>query len=70
MVVSKAGEGDVVQLQTEDAVDKVADWYTKKLKPTKIVRQPGNVILKSDELSVIITSSGNGSNIMLKQGGN
>jgi hypothetical protein len=69
MVISKAGEGNVVQLQTEDSVDKVADWYTEKLKPAEIVRRPGNVILKAGELAVIITSNGGGSNIMLKQGG-
>lgn len=58
----------MVQLQTEDSLDKVADWYTEKLKPTEIVRQPGNVILKAGELAVIITGNGGGSNIMLKQG--
>ncbi|HEY0321254.1 MAG TPA: zinc ribbon domain-containing protein [Pyrinomonadaceae bacterium] len=68
MVVSKAGEGDVVQLETKDAIDKVADWYTAKLKPTEIFRKPDNVILKADEMAVIITSNGSGTNIMLKQG--
>lgn len=67
MVISKAGEGETVQLQTEDSVAKVADWYTEKLKPTKVVRQPGNVVLKSEEMAAIITANGNGSNIMLKR---
>jgi hypothetical protein len=68
MVISKAGEGDVVQLQTGDSVEKVTDWYTNKLKPTQVIRQPENVVLKSDKLSVFIRSSGDGTSIMLKQG--
>jgi hypothetical protein len=68
MVISKAGEGDMVQLRTEDSVQKVADWYTAKLKPTQVIRQPGNVVLKSDKLSVFIRSTGDGTAIMLKQG--
>lgn len=69
MVISKAGEGNVVQLQTEDPLNKVADWYADKLKPTEIFRQPKNVVLKAEDMSVIITPSGTGgSNIMIKQG--
>jgi hypothetical protein len=68
MVISKAGEGEVVQLQTDDSVKKVADWYTDKLKPTQVIRQEENVVLKSDKMSVFIRSSGDGTSIMLKQG--
>lgn len=68
MVVSKAGEGNVVQLETEEALEKVTNWYKDRLKPTEIVQRPGNVILKSDEATAIITANGNGTNIMIKQG--
>lgn len=69
MIVSKAGEGDVMQLTTTDSVNKVADWYINELQPEEILRRPNNVVLKTDEVGVVITSNGNGANIMLKQGG-
>jgi hypothetical protein len=69
MVFSKAGEGDMMQLETEDAIERVADWYKDTLKPTEMVRRPENVIFKSGGTAVIITpNEGGGSNIMLKQG--
>lgn len=69
MIISREGEGDKVQLTTKDDVDKVADWYIAQFKPTKIVRMTGNAVLRSDEIAVIITAGGDGSNILLKQGG-
>jgi hypothetical protein len=68
MVISKAGEGDRVQLETEDAADKVADWYMERLKPTQIIRSPENAVLRTDRMAVIITrKEGGGSLITLKQ---
>jgi hypothetical protein len=69
MVISKAGEGDVVQLQTADSVQKVTDWYTRKLKPEQVIKQAGNVVLKSGKLSVVIRPTGDGTSIMLTQDG-
>ncbi|MBD0370088.1 MAG: hypothetical protein ICV60_04585 [Pyrinomonadaceae bacterium] len=68
MVMSRAGEGDVVQLQTADGMEKVADWYIENLKPEKTVRLPESVILKSGDVGIVITPNGSGSNIMLRQG--
>jgi hypothetical protein len=68
MVISKAGEGDMLQLSSDDSLDKVADWYVEKFKPTKIVRQPDSAVLKSEKMVVILTANGKGTNIMLKQG--
>jgi hypothetical protein len=68
-IISKSGEGDVVQLQTDDSIDEVADWYKKKLNPTEIIQQPERVIYKSDKLTAFISSNGTGTNIMLRQGG-
>ena len=68
MEVTRGHEGSILQLHTQDALDKVVDWYNSKLKPDKVVRVPGvNAILKTDELNVIITAAGNGTNILLKQ---
>jgi hypothetical protein len=67
MVISKSGEGDMVQLQTEDSVDKVADWYIEKFKPAKIVRQSESAVLRAEKMAIVITSTGEGTNIMLKQ---
>lgn len=69
MEITDASEGDVLQLQTSDSLDKVASWYMEKLKPSKVVRMPGtNVILEADEMKAIITAKGDGTSILLKQG--
>lgn len=70
MVISKAGEGNTVQLQTDDPVNKVADWYIEKLQPTERVIQAERVILKAGDVAVIITANGTGTNIMLAQRNN
>lgn len=67
MVISKAGEGNTVQLQTDDPINKVADWYIEKLQPAERVMQPGRVILRAEDVSVIITADGASTNIMLAQ---
>ena len=58
----------MMRLETDDSIDKVADWYTEKLNPTEVMRQPSNVILKSGDMAVIMTPNGRGTNIMLKTG--
>lgn len=71
MEVTSADEGNALQLQTSDSFDKVVDWYTEKLKPTKVVRikdPTSNVILEAGELKAIINANGNGTTIMLAQG--
>ncbi|MGA9996120.1 MAG: hypothetical protein WBP93_11945, partial [Pyrinomonadaceae bacterium] len=71
MEVTDASEGDVLQLQTSDSLDKVASWYAEKLKPTKTVRVPFPVkvvVLEADEMKAVITAKGDGTSILLKQG--
>jgi hypothetical protein len=69
MEMSRAGAGRMVQLETGDSVEKVMDWYTKRLKPSETVKIPGReVILKSDEMTAIISSRGDRTTILLKQG--
>lgn len=69
MEITDESDGNVLQLETSDSLDKVANWYIEKLKPTKVVRKPGsNVVLEADEMKAIITARGDGTNIMLTQG--
>ena len=61
-------KGSMLQLQTKDSVDQVADWYIAQLKPTKVVRVAGsNAVLKAASAKVIITATGDGTSILLKQ---
>jgi ribosomal protein L40E len=75
MEVTSADEGNVIQLQTSDSFDKVVDWYTEKLKPTKVVRSKDptsndiNIILEAGELKAIINTNGGKTTIMLAQEG-
>lgn len=70
MVISRAGEGDVLRLETEDSLEKVSAWYTERLKPTERVVQPGSIILRTGTMTAIIGSDGKSTNIMLRQGAN
>lgn len=64
--------GIKLQLQTADSIDKVVDWYTAKLKPTKIV-SPG-VVIGSGGLAVlegangkaVITGTDEGTSVIFK----
>jgi hypothetical protein len=67
MIINKAGEGERVQLSTQDSVDKVSDWYTAMLKPSEIIRQPMQTILKEGNMTVLIKPDANGASIMLIQ---
>ncbi len=65
-VTSQDGTG-VLQLQSADPIDKVADWYEAHLKPTKTVRVGPTVIMKNDNVSATIVSDGSNTNILIKQ---
>ena len=69
MEVMGGAEGQVTQLQTSDAFDKVVDWYAEKLKPKSQVTIPGGRILESENFVALITSTGDGTNIMLTRKG-
>lgn len=69
MEVTDVSEGAVLQLQTSDSFDKVVNWYTEKLKPTKVVKLPNsNVILEAGEMKAIINAKDGRTIIMLTQG--
>lgn len=69
MEMTRAGQGSMVQIETEDSMDKVVDWYTKRLKPTETIRIPGaDVVLNSDEMKAVISNKGDKTTVLLKQG--
>lgn len=68
MDMKRANGGSLLQLQTKDSYQKVLDWYVTKLQPEQIIKSPGpNTVLKSDKVMAILTSTGEGTNIMLKE---
>lgn len=75
MQVTGGSDGNVIQLQTSDSFDKVVDWYKDKLKPEQIIQSndqntgmPGrSVILPGKEVTAIINSQGDVTNVMLAQ---
>lgn len=68
MEMKRADGGNFLQLQTKDSYQKVLDWYVAKLKPEQIIKSPGpNAVLKSDQVMAILTPTGEGTNIMLKE---
>jgi hypothetical protein len=64
MIISKPGK-NVLQLETEDSLDKVADWYIEKFKPTEIVRRTDTAVLRGEKVAIILNSNGKGTSIML-----
>jgi hypothetical protein len=65
----KTGRDNLLELRTGDPLEKVVDWYMTKLKPAEIIRTHGTeAILRSGKTSVIISSKGSGSDILIKQG--
>jgi hypothetical protein len=68
-VKSAKGKG-LLNLQTKDATSKVVEWYTAKLKPVDTVDLSlGNAILHSGDITIIINGIEDGTNILIKRGG-
>jgi hypothetical protein len=69
MNMSQRDGGGVTQLRTSDPVDKVAAWYEQRVAVTKRVNIPGgNVVLRWNEGTVIITGAGGQTSIVIKHG--
>ncbi|MEK6301950.1 MAG: zinc ribbon domain-containing protein [Acidobacteriota bacterium] len=63
------GKG-ILNLQTKDSTSKVIAWYIAKLKPTEHMNMPfGNAILRSGDIAVVINGTEDGTNILIKLGG-
>lgn len=59
--------GRAVHLQTNDSLDRVADWYEETLKPSKVMRlTPANVVMKNDAVTATIAADGTTVNILIK----
>ena len=67
MEMTSAQEGSMVQLKTEDSMEKVVEWYTRRVNPSNTLRQPNSVVLRSSGMDVVITTTGRGTNIIIKQ---
>ena len=65
-VTSPTGTG-VLQLQTSDDVDKVANWYLEHLKPTSKQRLSSMVTMTSGNLNVVILSDSGSTDIRITQ---
>jgi hypothetical protein len=65
----KTGRETLLELRTNDPLEKVVDWYLTKLKPAEIIRTPGReAILRSGKTNVIISKGRDNTDILLKQG--
>jgi hypothetical protein len=64
----KTGRDNFLQLRSTDKIDKVTDWYMAKLKPTQIMRRGTEAVLRSGQTHVILTGSGEATEILIKQG--
>ena len=70
MNISGGDEGGVLQLHTEDAFDKVAEWYAAKLDTTsRVFVKSRHMVLEKDGTSVVISGKPDGTNIILSRGG-
>jgi hypothetical protein len=65
----KSSRDNFLELRTSDPVNKVVDWYTAKLKSAEVMRSGGTeAILRTGRTSVIISTRGNATDILIKQG--
>ncbi|HYY56399.1 MAG TPA: zinc ribbon domain-containing protein [Pyrinomonadaceae bacterium] len=65
----KTGRDNMMQLRTNDASNKVIDWYVEKLKPTQTIRGTGaEAVLRTGRTMVIISGRGEATEIIIKQG--
>jgi len=69
MDFSGHGKG-VIQLTTNDPVDKVRDWYRAKLKPVKTATIPfgAATVMEGKDVKAIITGSEDGTVVVLTKG--
>jgi hypothetical protein len=68
MSVGEEGGKSVLQLHSDDATKKVADWYSARLKTAKRVSIVGQTILQAGDTHVVIVGDDNGSEILITRG--
>jgi hypothetical protein len=65
----KSSRDNFLELRSNDPLNKVVDWYMAKLKPSEVLRSGGTeAILRVGRTSVIISTRGNATDILVKQG--
>lgn len=69
MSMQAEGGKRVLQLQSDDAARKVADWYVAKLRIAKKVSMAGQTILQAGDIGVVIMGSDEGTQILITRGG-
>jgi hypothetical protein len=63
-----SGDGRALQLQTDDSLEQVINWYETFMKPTKTMRLTStSVVLKKDKVTTTLASEGGKTNILIKQ---
>lgn len=60
-----SSDGKVAQLQSPDSLDKVGDWYVKKLNPTEDTILPGSRILRGKGITVVLAGGQTGTIITI-----
>ncbi len=67
MEMTTADGSRALQLETTDSFKSVEDWYTKALKPEKVIRlTPATVIIKNDKVTTTIAADGPKTSISVK----
>lgn len=67
MEMNVADGSRALQLETSDSLKSVEDWYTKNLKPEKVIRlTAGTVIIKNEKVTATIAADGPKTNISVK----
>jgi hypothetical protein len=67
MEMTTADGSRALQLETTDSFKNVEDWYTKALKPEKVIRlTAGTVIIKNDKVTTTIAADGPKTSISVK----
>ncbi len=70
MEMTRGTEGSIRHLQTTDSFEKVVAWYTERLKPEENIKtkEGPTAILRGKEITAIITSEDEGTQILLQAG--
>lgn len=70
MSMRAEGGKRVLQLHSDDAARKVADWYVARLRVTKkVVSIVGQTILQAGDIGVVIVGDDEGAQILITRGG-
>jgi hypothetical protein len=64
-----SSDGRVTHLQTTDDMEKVVNWYLQRVKVKNDVTIPGGRIINAEGVNLLISSTGNGTGIMVTREG-